>query len=183
MTKSFDERAKEERAPIQYRIYKGISGKNGALRLNLKRPYANQNPKKSEGVIFLEAAAAIGRNEYDWDNKIIIALSIVDIPKIILYLRSPNHSVFDRSDGKLKLIHDKGAGTAKKGQEVKTLEIAKSERTSNFMFNVYESSNGTNKSASIPVSPDEVIAIGTLLQAAIPVIMAWTEGPPMADML
>jgi len=178
MTEHYEERARREKAPMQYRIYKGIKGKSGAMRLNLKRPYTNPDPKKSEGVLFLEMAPSVGPNDYDWENqKIIMALSIVDIPKIILYLRSPGHSSFERTDGKLKLLHDKGAGTAKKGQDVKTLEIVKSDRTANFLFNMYQNSNGKNISASVPVSPDEAIVIGTLLQAAIPVILAWTEGP------
>lgn len=178
MTESFDEKARREKAPIQYRIYKGIRGKAGAMRLNLKRPYTSPDPKKSEGVLFLEMAPAVGPNDYDWKNqKMVIALSIVDIPKIILYLRNPGHSIFEQTDGKLKLLHDKGAGTAKRGQEVKTLEVVKSDTTANYMFNMYQKSDGNNISASVPVAPDEAIAIGTLLQAAIPIILSWTEGP------
>jgi len=148
------------------------------MRFNLKRPYTNPDPKKAEGVIFLEMAPAVGPNNYDWENqKMIMALSIVDIPKIILYLRSPGHPSFERTDGKLKLLHDKGAGTARRGQEVTTLEVVKSDTTTNYMFNMYQKSNGNNKSANVPISPDEAIAIGALLQAAIPIILSWTEGP------
>jgi hypothetical protein len=159
MTGNYDERARREKAPIQYKVYKGISGKNGALRLNLKRPYLNPDPKKCEGVIFLEMAPAVGANDYDWEKqKVVFALGIVDIPKVILYLRSPSHQAFNRTDNKLKLIHDKGAGTARKGQEVKTLEVMKSDRTPNFMFNIYQTSGGTQTNISVPISPDEAIA-------------------------
>jgi len=178
MSESFDERARREKAPMQYRVYKGIKGTSGAMRLNLKRPYTSPDPKKSEGVLFLEMAPPVSANVYDWENsKMIMALSIVDIPKIILYLRSPQHPAFERNGYKLKLMHDKGAGTARKGEDVKTLEIVKSDRTTNFMFNLYQKSGGNNISASVPIAPDEAIVIGTLLQAAIPVILSWTEGP------
>lgn len=174
MTESFEERARREKAPMQYRIYKGITGRSGALRLNLKRPYTSPDPKKSEGVIFLEMAPSVGPNDYDWENqKIIMALSIVDIPKIIQYLRSPTHVDFERSGGKLKLIHDKNAGTAKKGQDMKTLEIVKSDRTTNFLFNMYQVQGEKSISATVPVSTDEALVIGTLLQAAIPTILSW----------
>ena len=178
MSESFDERARREKSPMQYRIYKGLKGTSGALRINLKRPYTSPDPKKSEGVLFLEMAPPVGPNVYDWENqKMIMALSIVDIPKIILFLRNPNHAVFERTGGKLKLMHDKGAGTARKGKDVKTLEIMKSDRTTNFMFNMYQKTNGENSaSASVPIAPDEAIVLGTLLQTAIPIILSWTEG-------
>jgi len=179
MTESFEERSRREKSPMQYRIYKGIKGTLGAMRINLKRPYTNKDSKKSEGVLFLEMAPTVGPNIYDWEKqKMVMALSIVDIPKIILYLRNPNHKVFDRTDNKLKLIHDKNAGTAKKGQTVKILEIGKPKDMNNFMFNMSEKQDGQPyASAGVTVSPDEAIVMGTLLQAAIPIILSWTEGP------
>jgi len=178
MNESFEEQARREKAPIQYRIYKGIKGNLGAMRLNLKRPYTSNDPRKAEGVLFLEMVPAIGPNVYDWDNqKMIMALSIVDIPKIILYLRSPGHKVFE-DRGKLSLMHDKGAGTARKGQDIKTLEIQKPSDRNNFMFSMYEKANGSPRAkAAVTVSPEEAIVLGTLLQQAIPIILSWTEGP------
>jgi hypothetical protein len=178
MENEFEERARKEKTPIQYRIYKGIKGTLGALRFTLKRPYTNVTPKKAEGFVFLEVAPAIGQNVYDWENqKITMALSVNDISKIILYLRSPNNQMFAKTDQKLKLMHDKGAGTASRGQEVKTLQIEKPEGMINFMCNMFENSNGKKINTSVTISPDEALIIGTLLQAAIPVIMCWTPGP------
>jgi len=172
---SYEERARREKAPIQYRLYKGIKGKNGALRMNLKRPYTSRDPKKKEGVVFLEMAPTISPNVYDWENqKVIIALSIVDIPKIILYLRNPNHESFSRA-GKLSIMHDKGAGTIDKGKHMTTLEVEKPDNMRNFMFKLFQTDNEKKVYAGVPVSPEEAIVIGTLLQTAIPVLLSWTQ--------
>ena len=171
---SYEERAKREKSPIQYRLYKGVKGNLGALRLNLKKPYTSDS-RKVEGCVFIEMAPAIGPNLYDWDNqKMIMALSITDIPKIILYLRQPKNLIF--KDGKLKLYHDKDAGTADKGKNVKVLGVEKPEDRNNFMFTMNQNeTNGTKKFAACTVSPDEAIAIGILLQESISVIMAWNH--------
>jgi len=172
---SFEDKLRREKAPIQFRLYKGIKGKNGALRMNLKKPYTSPDPRKKEGVIFLEMAPTISPNVYDWANqKIIIALSIADIPKIILYLRNPNHESFDRTDNKLSIMHDKGAGTVDKGKHRTTLEVSKPQNMRNFMFKLYQKDGEKQVSAWVPVSPEEAIVIGTLLQSAIPTILSWT---------
>jgi len=173
---TFEDKARREKPPIQFRLYKGIKGTLGALRMNLKCPYTNSDPKKKEGIVFLEMAPAIGKNVYDWDNqKMIMALSIVDIPKVILFLRNPNHSDFKTGNGdnKLSLMHDKGAGTATKGQHVKTLTISKPENMRNFMFNMYQKDNSVETHASVTVSTAEALVVATLLQSAIPTILSW----------
>jgi len=103
-----------------------------------------------------------------------LPLGISDIPKVILYLRAPTHPAFSSNGGSLKIIHDKGAGTANKGKNMKTLEIKKPEEMRNFMFTMYEKNGDRNFSAAVTVSPDEAITIGTLLQSAIPTILSWT---------
>ena len=174
-TESYEDWSRREKVPIQYRLYKGIKGKFGALRMNLKNPYVSRDPKKKEGVIFLEMAPTTGQpNDYDWINsKITIALSIPDIAKIILFLRNPTHESFSKT-GSLKIMHDKGAGTYNKGQQVKTLEVSKPENMRNFMFGLYQKENETVTKVQVPVSTDEAIVISTLLQAAIPRILSWT---------
>ena len=170
---NYEEKARQFRMPIQYKLYKGVTGKFGALRMNLKKPYTNDDFKKKEGVIFVEMVPSIGRNVYDWENqKITMALSLADIPKIILYLRSPKHQVF-KSKGKLQLLHDRGAGTHTKGEHVTSLEISKQDDRDNFFFSMYQNSKGKTTRAQVTVSPAEAIVIGSLLQAAIPTILAW----------
>jgi len=170
--KTFKERQREQKLPLQFALYKGVTGKFGAMRLNLKKAYTDDRRDRDDGCIFLEMVPAVGPNNYDWENgKITMALSAVDIPKIILYLRSPANSVF--KEGKLKIFHDKGAGTADKGQDVTTLSIEKPADKDSFFFSVFQKKGTANKQASIPVSQDEALAVGILLQAAIPLILAW----------
>ena len=172
--KTFKEKQREFKLPLQYAIFKGVTGKFGALRLNLKKAYIDSRREKDDGCVFLEMAPPAGPNDYDWkDNKIIMALSITDIPKIILYLRAPGHPIFKKDDFKLKIYHDRGAGTPTRGQDTTNIVIDKPEDRDNFFFNAYQKRGDVSKQASVPVSPDEAIAIGTLLQAAIPLILAW----------
>jgi hypothetical protein len=169
---SFRDRQRENRDPLPYALFKGVTGKFGALRLTLKKAYDPRNTrKKDDGCVFLEAAPPIdGGTHYDWENsKISIALSITDIPKIILYLRQPSRA----KDGKLSIYHDTGAGTDKKGQTVKTLNFWKSPDRDNIFVTVGAKIPGQQLEAKVTVSPDEAVAMGTLLQTAIPLILAW----------
>jgi hypothetical protein len=170
---NFEEKAREFKMPIQYKIYKGVKGKLGAIRINFKRPYTNPDPKKKEGIVFIEMVPAIAPNVYDWENqKMIMALSLADIPKIILYLRNPKHQVF-KNKNKLMLLHDRGAGTHLKGNHLTTLEVSKDDNMDSFMFAMYQNVNDNKKSARVTVSPAEAIVIGTLLQSAIPAMLSW----------
>jgi hypothetical protein len=163
--------------PMKYTLYKGVTGKFGAMRLQLKGPYQPRKDgrrDKPEGCIFLEMAPAVGKNTYDWEHsKILIALGITDIPKIILYLRAPNHPIFQKSDGKLKIYHDRGAGSKDRGQVVTSLTFEKPADKDNIFVHGFYKKNGAQKNATVTVSPDEAVAIGTLLQASIPTILAW----------
>jgi len=173
---SYEERAWLNKEPIEYAIYKGIRGDQGALRFKLKKAYTDRNKERAAGCVFLEMAPAIGKNNYDWENsKIIIALNPTDISKILLYLRSPNNERFAK-DGSLKIIHDPGAGTPEAKKSFKGLTITKPKDQYSFWFNINHTTGSSVKKASVSVSPEEALLIGTLLQAAVPLILSWVEG-------
>ena len=170
---SFKDRQRRNKEPLQYTLYKGMSGKFGAMRLNLKKAYQDTRRDKNDGCVFLEMAPATGPNIYDWENsKIIMALSITDIPKFILYLRAPSHPLFKKNDA-LKIYHDRGAGTNDKGKDTTALKLTKPADRDNIFLTAYQSRNGVSKEATVTIAPDEAVAMGTLLQAAIPLIVAW----------
>jgi hypothetical protein len=171
---SFKDRQKKNKDPLQYSLYKGVTGRFGALRLNLKKAYQDTRRDKHDGCIFLEMAPATGPNVYDWENsKIIMALTITDIPKILLYLRAPKHSAFKKSDGKLKIYHDRGAGTNDKGKDTTTIELNKPDDRDNIFISAYQKRGNQTKSATVSISPDETVAMAKLLDASIPLILAW----------
>jgi len=186
---TFEERQAIEKSPLSYKIFKGVKGKFGAIRLTLKRPWQNTNSKKQEGVLFLEAAPPIGNNVYDWENqKIIIALGLIDVSKLLYFFKSPakfekdmtRKEDIDDKNYKVSIYHDKGAGTADKGKHIKVLNINKSKdpQRTNFFLNLSEKDNGKETSANLPLSPEEGLAMMVLLEKSIPAILSWTAIGP-----
>lgn len=161
--------------PLQFKLYKGIKGTLGALRLSLIPAYSG---KKDQGCVFLEMAPATAANVYDWQNsKITMALSITDIPKVVLYLSDPEHVLFARSENCLKLFHDKGVGTPDAGKETKSFTLSKPQGKYSFIASAMQTVRGDQEpktvSAQCTISPDEALAMVELLKAAIPRILAW----------
>jgi hypothetical protein len=181
---TIEEKLALEKAPLPYKIYKGVKGRYGAMRFILKRPYQNLDRKKQEGVIFLEAAPAIGNNIYDWDNqKIMIALGIIDIPKIICFLKYYNKYEIQGQDGntffKTDIYHDKNAGKKLSGSDVKILSLSKYPDKNNFHFTISRKINNEEQKILIPISIEEAIAIITLLEHSIPDILSWSSFGPV----
>lgn len=175
MNMTFDERQKLEKAPLPFKVFKGVKGKFGAMRLTMKRPWNQEYGKKQEGVLFLEMAPPLGNNVYNWeDGKIILALGMPDVPKLLHYFRSPNQYEDDNGNCKISIYHDKNAGTKDKGKQIKQLTISKSADRTNFFFSLTEKNNGTNKTANVPLAPEEAIAFMTLLEISIPAMLSWT---------
>lgn len=177
MNESFKDIQKRERSPISYEIFKGMTGKFGALRFKFIRPWTNNNPKYEKGSILVEMAPPCGRNQYDWENnKIIFSLTVTDIGKIIYYFS--NLKAHEDNNGKsftLRLLHDPKAGTKDKGKNFKNLQISKSIDMNNFFFklSVIKDKKEVN-SANVPVASDEAMAIKLLLEEAVPQMLAWT---------
>lgn len=171
----FEAKMKEMKAPLPFKIFKGVKGKFGAMRLNFKKPYTNEPGKKQEGVLFLEMAPPKTNNIYDWDNKIILALNITDISKLLYFFKAPQKHVDKNNSDNLKvtIYHDKDAGTANEGKNVKILDISKSKDRTNFFMSLKD--KGNNSQANVTVSPDEAIAIMTLLEYSIPSILSWNS--------
>ena len=166
---TFKEQRRQNKDPLPFAIYKGINGKFGALRLNLKKAYADHY--KEQGCVFLEMAPPKGGGGYDWENnKINMKLDLIDIGKIIHVFKSPKLA----KEG-LSIYHDKGAGTASKGKETKTLFVNRAEGMDNFFFTMKEVSFGITKEAKVPVSMAEAIVLIELLTVAIPLITSWNN--------
>ena len=161
---SYKDRAREEKLPIPYEIYKGIKGKNGVLRVKPLPAYSSD--KYEEGNIFLEMAPTKGENIYDWDKKIVISLKSNDLSKIVLYLSAPGHPLF--KDGKLNIYHDNNG-------DVKVLQVYKDPNKYNFFFQLtHTKDNQEISKAFVPVGPDEAIVLKTLFTHCIPMFFSWS---------
>ena len=181
---SFEEKARKEKLPIPFAIYKGVKGKFGALRLSFKRPYTSSDPKKSAGILFLESAPSDGPGNYDWENnKIVMALGLTDIGQILHFFKNPNaYKVKDSDEDecKISIIHDPDAGTANSGSRTKTFSISKKPKYTNFMMNSYMKRDSNQpSSATTTLSPGEAIVLCQLLEESIKNINSW--GIPIGE--
>lgn len=172
--------------PLQYAVYKGVGGKFGALQFNFQSPHYYKGTVKDftgktaldqdgrllegwrqrEGAVFVEAASAIGKNQYDWENKITFACSVSDMGKVSLSLTT---------SAALDIMHDPGAKTENEGAVRKHLKLLFAEKvtTKGCIAIVSEQKGDDKKEHKIPLSADECIALRQLYLTAIPKALAW----------
>ncbi|RLC02735.1 MAG: hypothetical protein DRH90_13125 [Deltaproteobacteria bacterium] len=171
MNPSFKEKRRANKDPLPYTIYKGIKGKFGAVRFSLKKAYTDRRGEssKEEGCVFLDTANP-KVSSYDWVNKITVKLDLSDIGKIIHAFRSRV-----ASEKGVNIYHDKGKGTTKEGQEIKTINIYRSPEMDNFLLTIKENKFGKEQVVKTPISPAEALVIVELLQTAIPLVLQWCD--------
>jgi hypothetical protein len=174
--------------PQQYSVYKGMGGKFGALQLNLQLPHFYRGKEKDftgekaldkdgnlnktgdwqqrEGAVFLEMTSAVGPNKYDWEKKITFALSVSDMAKLISFFTTEKDC---------SIMHDPGAKTDKQGTVKKFLNLKSPGGVSEAgcMVQLTES-EGTDKTThTVPLTPDECVAVRCLLQGGISRALGW----------
>lgn len=178
--------------PLQHSIYKGMTGKHGALQLNLQPPhffrkegkvtfrdftgeealvYIDGKPtrktkddwKLREGAIFFEACSSSGKNVYDWKKSIRIALSMTDIGKILAGWEQGKE---------VDLLHDPGAGGPNRGKVLKKITITKP-TSQGVMFFVKMREDGEDRQHQIPISPDELVVLRILFTKAVSSALNW----------
>ena len=174
--------------PMQYAIYKGTGGNHGAVQFNFQRPHfysdkrkdftgdeafevrdgrraLKQGWKEREGAIFMEIASTKDKNVYDWDNKIVMALSIDDMGKLLNTLITGEEC---------KLMHDPGAKSEAAGAVKKYLNVSSPKGIKEgCIVSATQMSGGDRRSHTVPVSPSEVIVLRSLLHSAIPKALNW----------
>lgn len=175
---------------LQYAIYKGTGGKHGAVQFNFQRPHYYCGKQKDftgdeafevkdgrrvlkdgwqprEGAIFLEITSTKDgqKNVYDWDNKVVIALSIDDMGKLMETLVTGQET---------KLIHDPGAKSELAGVVKKFLSLSSPEGLkSGCIVSCMQQSGGETKKHSVPISSSEVYVLRSLFMAAISKSLNW----------
>lgn len=181
--------------PLQLAFYKGMGGKHGAMQFNVQRPHyycpqckakdyesalpkdgcCSKSPcgytdklKSREGALFLEICSTTGPNKYDWENKIIIALSLADMSKILLVTEGVTETV--------NIMHDPGAKTSSQGKIQKKLQISSPKGIREGCFvRAKETTAGQDsaKEHAVPLSADEMRALSVCLRHMIPASLSW----------
>ncbi len=177
--------------PLQFAVYKGTSGKFGAAQFNLQLPHWYRGKEKDftgeraldstgkplddwkqrEGAVFVEVTSATGPNQYAWDRKITMALSVSDMGKILAFFATQR---------KLDIMHDPGAKSDSAGAVKKYLSmdapngiLGTADTKGGCMLRLSMDSSGEKISHMVPMSTDEVLALKRLIEQAIPVALAW----------
>ena len=149
--------------PVRYGIYKGMGGKNGAIQFNLIRfdpARIREDKPKPEGFLLVEASPTIGKNIYDWTQKVKFAMSAEDIARFL---------IFSRKDG--KIFHQYGGKN-------KTLELRTGHEDRDgfptWLLTLSEwSSDQNRRSVTVPISAVEMTVLKRLFETAIPATMGW----------
>jgi len=175
--------------PLQFAIYKGTGGSWGAAQFSLQPPhYYRENPKQRdftgldalddggklkegwkirEGAVFLQQTSTKEgqKNVYDWDAKVVMALSVEDMGKLALACTTGEST---------KIFHDPGAKTAAQGAVIKSLTINSPEGVrKGVVLSIIQKAGGTTTKHDVPVSGAEAIVLTQLLRSAISRSLNW----------
>lgn len=186
---------------FQHAIYKGAAGRGGAIQFTPSRPYYYKNNerdykrekafdssgkrntgwKERAGCVFMEVAPAVGKNEYDWKQKITMALSTTDLGKLLYFItfgKSSSKNERER-DGQptnsMTLMHDPGAQTDTAGQIKKYLRLYSPGGTAEgCMLTIVQMKGKEKLEHKVGISGDELIVLRTLFQTAITNTLSWS---------
>ena len=178
-------------SPLPLSFYKGVGGKFGAVQFRFREPhfycveckfkvYDGILPpdvcpsckvgkmKTREGCLFMEITSAIGPNEYDWDNKVSMSLSIVDLSKMLLVLEGAIDNV--------ELLHDPGAKTSDQGKVQKNFSLSSPQGLKvGAMLFARQNDKEINKTVShtVGINASEAKRLAVAIRAVIPRALAW----------
>lgn len=142
---------------MDYAIYKGIKGKNGAIQFSLK---PGNESDREPGAVFINITSAVGPNKYDWEKKIVFALSVTDIGRILYFISRPKEEA-------LSLVHVPGKGTDDE-KDAKTFRLSRGQEYG-WLCSISEKET----KHMVPISDDEMLVLSTLLRAAVPLLLCW----------
>lgn len=176
--------------PVQFAIYKGMGSAHGAAQFDLDPAHeickvcekrwwwygnkascdcSGREAQVTQGALFLSMASTVGKNQYDWTNKIVFALSVTDQSKLL-------HGLLNQQELKDKdsLIHDPGAGGPNKGKVVKSLTlVSPGGWEKGAMLTLSEKTGDQVKKHTVPLSPVELTTLKVLLSRSIYQTLGW----------
>lgn len=154
----------EEFRARPFKIYKGISGKWGALQLDL---IPIERSRRDLGAVMLTFANPKSDRTYDWDNKVVMALNTSDIASILEFLK------VSKPRDRINIYHDPKAGTAEKGRQGKNFSITKGESEGWHLAMAHRMGAETLQEIRLPIKTGEMIIISELLRRAVIRILGW----------
>lgn len=146
----------EPRKP-SYNIYKPNRDNRGAA------VQFDFNPAKQ--AIFLEAALQVAEQSFDWGNKIVVKLDVVDLGKLL--------TVLDGKAAQAKLFHDPSKREGYTGStKNNTVEFSKGQY-GYYLRISQQSADRSVKTVSLSVSEDEAQVLRVLLERAVASCYGW----------
>jgi hypothetical protein len=125
-----------------------------------------------EGCVFIEMAPTVGKNKYDWNERISFALSPGDMSKILFAIRTQGG---DKS-ANIKILHDPFAKTQKAGQVTKNLFMSwpgTARKGALLTLSMSDKPKNVKKSHTVPLNGEELLLLTTLLESSIPRVLGW----------
>lgn len=142
--------------PGLLKLYKG----KGAASFSLISPqYDDRGFMSKHGAILLEVAPSVGKQEWDWNQKMKFAISIADIC-----------SLADPNPDKRRIYHEHN-------DTPKTLEFREGEGAyaGTFMMTLSEGKGASRKSFSVPLTGGEFRVLMGLFSSTVPLLLGWTD--------
>lgn len=145
-----------DKRPGIWKIYKG----KGAAAFTLLTPkYDERGYMIKHGAILLEVAPSVGRQQWDWNQKMKFAISLADICNLI-----------DADPNKRRIFH-------KHNENPKVLEFhaGTGDFEGTYMLTLSEGSGGSRKQYSVPFTNGEYQVLIRLLIQTVPLLIGWTD--------
>jgi hypothetical protein len=142
--------------PGVLKFYKG----KGAAAFSIIPPrWDDKGYMEKHGAVLLEACPAIGKEQWDWDQKIKFAISVQDICNLI-----------DSDPKKRRIFH-------MSGETPKTVEFipGSGQWEGTYQMQVSEGQGDGRKAFMVPFSNGEYTLLVRLLLSVCPMLLGWSE--------
>lgn len=141
-------------------LYRGTEKKSSALHLTLFRATPNK-----AGYVKVEMTAGPRAFEYDWTQKIIFHLTIVELAALAL---------LDTQE--IKFTHKTDAANGEQTERSKRLKIKPAPKGGAWVDLSESHPPNPERTHSIAVNDEELFALQLLCREAIPLVIGWTSG-------
>lgn len=121
------------------------------------------NPEKES--VFLEAAPQSGEKQFDWGQKIIVKISVMELAKLLL--------VFEGQAKTVKLFHDSTKSQSAEGSTLKNTVVEVTRGEFGFFLKASAQSGTGVRTVNITVAEEEAKALSVLFRRAIGRVYGW----------